>query len=90
MPCKTNLLGVKGCGELGTIGAVPAVVHAVLDALDACRTSRCRSPPRRSGARCAVIDNRNRAFHYAVLASLALHALLLFAFPDLIEPRGAR
>jgi carbon-monoxide dehydrogenase large subunit len=35
VPCKTNLLGVKGCGELGTIGAVPAVVHAVLDALDA-------------------------------------------------------
>jgi carbon-monoxide dehydrogenase large subunit len=33
MPCQTNLLGVKGCGELGTIGAVPAVVHAVLDAL---------------------------------------------------------
>ena len=43
VPCKTNLLGVKGCGELGTIGAVPAVVHAVLDALrPACRTSRCR------------------------------------------------
>jgi carbon-monoxide dehydrogenase large subunit len=35
VPCKTNLLGVKGCGELGTIGAVPAVVHAVLDALQA-------------------------------------------------------
>jgi carbon-monoxide dehydrogenase large subunit len=33
IPCKTNLLGVKGCGELGTIGAVPAVVNAVLDAL---------------------------------------------------------
>ncbi len=33
LPCKTNLLGVKGCGELGTIGAVPAVVNAVLDAL---------------------------------------------------------
>jgi len=32
-PCRTNLLGVKGCGELGTIGATPAVVHAVLDAL---------------------------------------------------------
>jgi carbon-monoxide dehydrogenase large subunit len=32
-PCKTNLLGVKGVGELGTIGATPAVVHAVLDAL---------------------------------------------------------
>jgi carbon-monoxide dehydrogenase large subunit len=35
VPCRTNLLGVKGCGELGTIGAVPAVVHAVLDALEA-------------------------------------------------------
>jgi len=33
IPCKTNLLGVKGCGELGTLGSVPAVVHAVLDAL---------------------------------------------------------
>lgn len=33
VPCKTNLLGVKGCGELGTIGSVPAVVNAVLDAL---------------------------------------------------------
>jgi carbon-monoxide dehydrogenase large subunit len=32
-PCKTNLLGVKGVGELGTIGAVPSVMHAVLDAL---------------------------------------------------------
>lgn len=32
-PCRTNLLGVKGVGEIGTIGAVPAVVHAVLDAL---------------------------------------------------------
>jgi carbon-monoxide dehydrogenase large subunit len=33
MPCKTNLLGVKGVGELGTIGAAPAAVLAVLDAL---------------------------------------------------------
>lgn len=33
VPCRTNLLGVKGVGEIGTIGAVPATVHAVLDAL---------------------------------------------------------
>ncbi|HEY5636901.1 MAG TPA: xanthine dehydrogenase family protein molybdopterin-binding subunit [Burkholderiales bacterium] len=33
VPCTTNLLGVKGCGELGTIGSVPAVVNAVRDAL---------------------------------------------------------
>ncbi|MEO8137513.1 MAG: xanthine dehydrogenase family protein molybdopterin-binding subunit [Betaproteobacteria bacterium] len=32
-PCKNNALGVKGVGELGTIGATPAVVNAVLDAL---------------------------------------------------------
>ena len=35
VPCKTNPLGVKGVGELGTIGATPAVVNAVIDALDA-------------------------------------------------------
>ncbi len=34
IPCLTNLLGVKGVGELGTIGATPAVVNAVVDALD--------------------------------------------------------
>ena len=32
-PCKNNLLGVKGVGELGTIGAAPTVVNAVADAL---------------------------------------------------------
>jgi protein TonB len=32
-----------------------------------------------------VTDNRNRAFHYAVLASLVLHALLLFAFPEIVD-----
>lgn len=32
-PCRNNLLGVKGVGELGTIGATPAAVNAVIDAL---------------------------------------------------------
>ena len=32
-PCRNNLLGVKGVGELGTIGATPTVVSAVVDAL---------------------------------------------------------
>jgi aerobic carbon-monoxide dehydrogenase large subunit len=32
-PCLTNPLGVKGVGELGTIGATPAIVNAVADAL---------------------------------------------------------
>jgi len=33
VPCKNNPLGVKGVGELGTIGATPALVNAVADAL---------------------------------------------------------
>lgn len=32
-PCPHNPLGVKGAGEAGAIGATPAVVNAVLDAL---------------------------------------------------------
>jgi len=34
IPCALNPLGVKGVGELGTIGATPAVMNAVIDALD--------------------------------------------------------
>jgi len=32
-PCLNNPLGVKGVGELGTIGATPCVVNAIADAL---------------------------------------------------------
>ncbi|MEQ8247987.1 MAG: xanthine dehydrogenase family protein molybdopterin-binding subunit [Alphaproteobacteria bacterium] len=31
--CQTNPLGAKGAGEAGTLGALPAVVNAILDAL---------------------------------------------------------
>ena len=54
-PSTNNHLGVKGVGELGTIGATPAVVNAVLDALArgdwaGRRTScRCRSRPSACG-----------------------------------------
>jgi carbon-monoxide dehydrogenase large subunit len=33
VPCKWNALGIKGAGEAGTIGATPAVMNAVADAL---------------------------------------------------------
>jgi carbon-monoxide dehydrogenase large subunit len=33
VPCATNPLGVKGAGEAGAIGAPPAIVNAVVDAL---------------------------------------------------------
>jgi len=35
VPCATNPLGIKGVGESGTIGAPPAVMNAVVDALRA-------------------------------------------------------
>ena len=33
VPTKSNPLGVKGAGEAGTVGALPAVMNAALDAL---------------------------------------------------------
>ncbi|MSQ70211.1 MAG: xanthine dehydrogenase family protein molybdopterin-binding subunit [Betaproteobacteria bacterium] len=33
VPTKTNLLGVKGGSEAGNVGAPPAIIHAILDAL---------------------------------------------------------
>jgi carbon-monoxide dehydrogenase large subunit len=38
VPCKTNLLGVKGCGEAGCAGALPSVVKPW--------STRCRSSHR--------------------------------------------
>jgi carbon-monoxide dehydrogenase large subunit len=33
VPTKLNPLGAKGAGEAGTVGALPAVINAVMDAL---------------------------------------------------------
>jgi carbon-monoxide dehydrogenase large subunit len=44
IPCKTNPLGVKAVGEAGTIGAPPAVMNAVLDALRARRVRHLDMP----------------------------------------------
>ena len=37
VPTKRNPLGAKGAGEAGTVGALPAIVNAVIDALAAAR-----------------------------------------------------
>ena len=34
VPCLTNPLGAKGAGEAGTIGALPAIIGAISDALN--------------------------------------------------------
>jgi aerobic carbon-monoxide dehydrogenase large subunit len=33
-PCKTNPLGIKGCGEAGAIGSPAAVINAIANALE--------------------------------------------------------
>jgi carbon-monoxide dehydrogenase large subunit len=33
VPCVTNPLGVKGCGESGTVAATPTIINALIDAL---------------------------------------------------------
>jgi aerobic carbon-monoxide dehydrogenase large subunit len=33
VPCRTNPLGLKGAGEAGAIGAPPALINAIVDAL---------------------------------------------------------
>ena len=34
IPCKTHALGAKGCGEAGTVGALPVAISAICDAID--------------------------------------------------------
>jgi carbon-monoxide dehydrogenase large subunit len=61
VPAKTNPLGVKGTGEAGCVGAPPAVINAVLDALRplAVMISTCR--PRHSGSGARWSRRRGRA-----------------------------
>ena len=33
VPCKTNEMGVKGCGEAGSVASPAAVINAIIDAL---------------------------------------------------------
>ncbi len=35
IPCATNALGVKGAGEAGAVGSPPALINAIIDALNA-------------------------------------------------------
>ena len=33
VPCKNNAMGVKGCGEAGSVGSPAAIINAIIDAL---------------------------------------------------------
>ena len=44
--CKTNDLGAKGCGEAGTVGALPAFISAVCDGLGVTHIDMPATPER--------------------------------------------
>ncbi|MEI9992103.1 MAG: xanthine dehydrogenase family protein molybdopterin-binding subunit [Rhizomicrobium sp.] len=46
IPCVTNPLGAKGCGEAGTVGALPAVMSAIADALGVVHIDMPATPER--------------------------------------------
>jgi carbon-monoxide dehydrogenase large subunit len=46
IPCQTNALGAKGCGEAGTVGALPAVMSAIADALGVVHIDMPATPER--------------------------------------------
>jgi len=54
--CKTNPLGVKGAGEAGAIGAPPAVVNAIIDAIHSHTGGKHVDMPVTAASLWAVID----------------------------------
>ncbi|AXS42480.1 xanthine dehydrogenase family protein molybdopterin-binding subunit [Breoghania sp. L-A4] len=44
VPTATNPLGVKGAGEAGTVGALPCVINAIVDALKPCGIRHIEMP----------------------------------------------
>ena len=46
IPCVTNDLGAKGCGEAGTVGALPAIMSAISDALGVLHIDMPATPER--------------------------------------------
>ena len=60
-PCKNNPLGVKGAGEAGAIGSCPAVIHAVIDALDRAYGIRHIDMPATSHKIWSLIDRARKS-----------------------------
>jgi len=44
IPCLSNPLGVKGCGEAGAIAGPPAIANAIMDALEGYDTAGLQMP----------------------------------------------
>ncbi|HEX3674663.1 MAG TPA: xanthine dehydrogenase family protein molybdopterin-binding subunit [Rhizomicrobium sp.] len=46
IPCKTHPMGAKGCGEAGTVGALPSVMSAIADAIGIAHIDMPATPER--------------------------------------------
>ncbi len=60
-PCRINPLGAKGVGELGTVGATPTVINAVLDALRPLGVTDIDMPANAERVWRAIVEARRRA-----------------------------
>ena len=58
IPTGSNPLGVKGAGETGSVGAPPAVIQAVVDALSALGIDEIEMPATPSRVWQAIQDAR--------------------------------
>ena len=56
VPTKTNPLGVKGAGEAGNVGALPAVANALVDALSVYGIRHIQMPATPERIWCAIRD----------------------------------
>jgi carbon-monoxide dehydrogenase large subunit len=60
VPTKRNPLGAKGAGEAGTVGALPAIVNAVIDALAPLGVTNLEMPATSQRIWQAIRDQRPR------------------------------
>ena len=67
VPTKTNPLGVKGCGEAGCVGAMPAVANAIVDALSELGVRHIEMPATPERVWRAINDSRGRRIAEGVI-----------------------
>jgi carbon-monoxide dehydrogenase large subunit len=61
VPTKTNPLGIKGAGEAGCVGAMPAVANAIADALSPLGIRHLEMPATPERVWRAIRDSRAQA-----------------------------
>jgi len=97
VPCSTNPLGIKGAGDAGAIGAPPALVNAVVDALAELGIEHLDMPltpeaavaraPRCRAAESGMTASRERMLDVARRAALAAGEAILHVYATAFDVR---